>query len=113
MGLGYAGIGFSIGHDALHGAYSDNPKVNKWLGYSFPLIGVSDYMWKIKHNMKHHTYTNIIDHDDDIAVTALLRFSPNTPWRPIHRFQHFLVFIGYALQSLAMIFVGDFVKIKK
>ncbi len=28
MGIGMAGIGFSIAHDALHGAYSSNSKVN-------------------------------------------------------------------------------------
>lgn len=66
MGLGFAGVGFSIGHDALHGAYSSRHYVNRWLGYSFNLVGASDYMWKIKHNQKHHTYTNIYDHDDDL-----------------------------------------------
>ena len=29
MGLGMAGVGFSIMHDANHGAYSKNKKVNK------------------------------------------------------------------------------------
>ena len=27
MGIGMAGIGFSVTHDALHGAYSANPRV--------------------------------------------------------------------------------------
>ena len=29
MGLGMAGIGLSVMHDANHGAYSKNPRVNK------------------------------------------------------------------------------------
>ena len=33
MGFGMAGVGFSIMHDANHGAYSKNQNVNKYLGY--------------------------------------------------------------------------------
>jgi linoleoyl-CoA desaturase len=32
MGIGLAGIGFSVTHDALHGAYSANPRVNRLIG---------------------------------------------------------------------------------
>src|SRR3712207_3974683 len=39
MGVGLAGIGFAVSHDALHGAYSDNPTVNRLIGYSFDLMG--------------------------------------------------------------------------
>ena len=35
MGVGMAGIGFSVSHDALHGAYSSNKTLNKLLGYTF------------------------------------------------------------------------------
>src|SRR5208282_6670489 len=59
LGIGIAGVGFSVSHDALHGAYSDNPTVNYLLGLSFDLLGANSYMWKITHNLIHHTYTNI------------------------------------------------------
>ena len=37
IGVGIAGIGFSVAHDALHGAYSETPWVNGLLGYTFDL----------------------------------------------------------------------------
>ena len=41
MGVGMAGIGFSISHDALHGAYSAHPAVNRLLGFTFDLLGAN------------------------------------------------------------------------
>src|SRR5699024_3562035 len=77
MGIAMAGIGFSISHDALHGAYSSNKKVNQWLGYTFDLMGANGYIWKITHNVIHHTYTNIYEHDEDLEVAEFIRLSPN------------------------------------
>lgn len=65
-GLGMAGIGMSVMHDAIHGSYSKNKKINTFLGYSFNLIGGSAVIWKIQHNILHHTYTNIDEADDDL-----------------------------------------------
>src|SRR5690606_27737103 len=67
-GLGMAGIGMGIMHDAIHGSYSKNRKVNKYLGYTMNLIGANATVWKIQHNVLHHTYTNIQQADDDINV---------------------------------------------
>ena len=39
MAIGMAGIGFSITHDALHGAYSSNQHVNNFVGLFFDLGG--------------------------------------------------------------------------
>ena len=75
MGIGLAGIGFAISHDALHGAYSRNARVNELLGRTFDLLGANGYMWKITHNVIHHTYTNIDGIDEDLAVSPLLRLS--------------------------------------
>src|ERR1041385_4374410 len=47
MGVGVAGIGFAISPDALHGAYSANPRVNDLLGRTFDLLGANGYIWKI------------------------------------------------------------------
>src|ERR1700743_2326357 len=46
MGFALAGIGMSIMHDALHGGYSANRKVNNWLGYTLNLLGGSVVNWK-------------------------------------------------------------------
>src|SRR5210317_845568 len=76
-GLGMAGIGMGIMHDAIHGSYSNNRKINKLMGYTFNLIGANATVWKIQHNILHHTYTNIEHADDDINAPFFLRFSPH------------------------------------
>ncbi len=107
-GLGFAGIGFAVTHDALHGAYSDRPLVNAAIGRLFDLLGANGYMWKITHNVIHHTYTNIDGVDEDLTVSPLLRLSPGTPHRWIHRFQHVYAFLAYGLATIFWVFVKDF-----
>jgi fatty acid desaturase len=92
MGIGMAGIGFSVTHDALHGAYSANPRVNRLIGCFFDTLGANGYVWKITHNVIHHTYTNIRGYDEDLEVSPFIRLSPHTPFKPIHRFQHVFAF---------------------
>lgn len=108
MGIAYAGIGFSISHDALHGAYSSKPWVNKVLGWTFDAVGANGYMWKITHNMIHHTYTNIHGHDEDLEVAAFIRLSPHSPHKPIHRLQHILAFFAYSFATLFWVFGKDY-----
>jgi linoleoyl-CoA desaturase len=108
MGMGMAGIGFSVSHDALHGAYSSNKAVNKALGYSFDLLGANGYIWKITHNIVHHTYTNIHKHDEDLEVAEFIRLSPHAEYKPIHRVQHILAFAAYAFATLFWVFVKDY-----
>ena len=45
MGIGMAGIGFSVTHDALHGAYSASPRVNRLIGCFFDTLGANGYIW--------------------------------------------------------------------
>ncbi len=108
MGTGVAGIGFCVAHDALHDAYSSNRSVNRLLGLSFDLVGANGYMWKLTHNVIHHTYTNIQGVDDDLEVSPLLRLSPNAEWKPIHRFQHLYGFFAYSLSTMNWVFMKDY-----
>lgn len=108
MGIGFAGIGFAVTHDALHGAYSDRPKINAAIGWLFDLLGANGYMWKITHNVIHHTYTNIEGIDEDLTVSPLLRLSPTSPLLPIHRFQHYYAFLAYGFSTIFWVFVKDF-----
>src|SRR5512142_2477161 len=55
VALATAGIGFSIMHDANHGAYSRSARVNRWWGLALDLVGASSYLWRVKHNVHHHT----------------------------------------------------------
>ncbi|HUP88166.1 MAG TPA: acyl-CoA desaturase [Longimicrobiales bacterium] len=108
MGIGVAGVGFSIAHDALHGAYSSNRKVNAALGLMFDLNGANGYLWKITHNVIHHTYTNIQGIDEDLEVSPLLRLSPTSEHKPIHRFQHWYALLAYSFSTLFWVFVKDY-----
>lgn len=103
-------IGLNIAHDAIHGAYSSNKTTNKYLGILFNVIGANDYIWKITHNIIHHTYTNIPDHDEDINQIPILRLNPNQNLWWIHRFQHFYAFFLYTLSSISWVFMKDYVK---
>ncbi|MFK7951620.1 MAG: fatty acid desaturase [Ekhidna sp.] len=108
MGIGMAGIGFSVTHDALHGSYSSNSKINYAVGLFFDLVGANGYIWKITHNVIHHTYTNIHGHDEDLEVAEFIRLSPHTEHKPIHRFQHLLAFPAYSFATIFWVFVKDY-----
>ena len=111
--LGMSGIGMGIMHDALHGSYSKNRKVNKYMGYTMNLIGANADVWKIQHNVLHHTYTNIEDADDDINAPFFLRFSPHAKRYKIHRFQHLYIWFFYGLSTLSWVTVKDFVRMHR
>lgn len=113
MGIGVSGIGFAVQHDANHGAYSKHEWINKSLGFTLSLVGGSDYMWRIKHNIMHHTFTNIHGKDEDISVVQFLRLSPNAPYKPIHRFQHYFAWVVYSMLTLFWVFWTDFPKLKR
>jgi linoleoyl-CoA desaturase len=108
MGVGVAGIGFCVAHDSLHGAYSARPGVNRALGWSLDCVGGSSYLWKLTHNVIHHTYTNVHGLDEDLEVSALLRLSPHSKRHAIHRFQHLYGFLTYALATLNWVFLKDY-----
>ncbi len=92
-----AGIGFAIQHDANHGALSPKKWVNRIWSLALDMIGGNSYQWRIKHNVVHHTYTNVAHDmgDQDIQLPFVARFSPNQPRRWFHRFQHWYIWILY------------------
>ena len=108
MGLGKAGIGLSIMHDANHGAYSSRKRINKFLGYSMNLIGANAEIWKLQHNILHHTYTNIHGADDDIHTPKILRFSPYDKRYWIHRYQFLYVWFFYGISTLSWMTSKEF-----
>lgn len=110
MGLGLAGIGMSVMHDANHGAYSSNMFVNKLLGLTLNIVGADTKNWKTQHNVLHHTYTNIYNHDRDIDNKVIMRFSPEGEYQKAQRFQVFYVFFFYAIMSLYWTTVKDFIQ---
>jgi linoleoyl-CoA desaturase len=109
-GMGMAGIGMGVMHDAIHGSYSKSPLINKYLGYTMNLIGANANVWRIQHNVLHHSYTNIDHGDDDINAPFFLRFSPHAKRYWIHRFQYLYIWFFYGLSTISWITTKDFVR---
>ncbi|MBP7245467.1 MAG: fatty acid desaturase, partial [Bacteroidia bacterium] len=110
MGLTFASIGFNVMHDGAHDSYSTNKSVNKLMSYSLNLMGGSSFMWKVKHNIVHHTFTNIEGVDDDIDVKPFMRVNEQQERYWFHRFQHVYWFLLYGATYFMWIFWMDFHK---
>jgi linoleoyl-CoA desaturase len=110
LGIVLASIGFNVMHDACHGSYSSRQWVNGVMGLSLNALGGNAFIWKFKHNIIHHTYTNVDGIDDDIAKSPVMRHCPSQKWVPAHRFQHIYMFLVYALSSFLWALMLDFGK---
>lgn len=110
MGGLTAAIGFNVMHDGGHGSFSKSKFWNKVAAYSVNLLGASGIMWKNKHNIVHHTYTNIDGVDDDIEIKPMLRMCVTQKKYIIHRYQHIYVWFLYTLLLIVWVFVGDYRK---
>lgn len=110
MGFALAGVGMSIMHDANHGAYSSNKTVNSLLGHTLNLCGGAVFNWKIQHNVLHHTYTNIVELDDDIDDKLVMRFNPHSKVKWYHKFQVVYAFAFYGILTLYWALLKDFVQ---
>jgi linoleoyl-CoA desaturase len=113
MGFGIAGIGLSVMHDANHGAYSNKSWVNNLVGYSLNVIGAGAFNWKVQHNVLHHTYTNIHDVDEDISPRGILRMSPHSGYKAIHKFQHLYAWFFYGLMTIVWVIHKDFARLTR
>ncbi|MFT4062676.1 MAG: acyl-CoA desaturase [Edaphocola sp.] len=110
LGMALAGIGFDVMHDALHGSYSSKKWVNDLLGLSLNALGGNAFFWKQKHNIVHHTYTNVDGVDDDIAQSPFIRMCTTQKWVPAHKVQHLYVPFLYMLSSFFWVFFSDMSK---
>lgn len=110
MGIFVAGVGMSVMHDAIHGAFSKKQKINDLVGYSLNLLGASISNWKLQHNLLHHTYTNIVSHDEDIKPRVGLKFNPNIKTKNVHRFQFVYAFFFYGIITLYWVVAKDLVQ---
>jgi linoleoyl-CoA desaturase len=99
--LGTILIGFCVQHDANHGAYFRTRRSNHLLGWtSDALLGFSSYAWRVKHNVAHHTYTNVDEYDDDISQTPFVRLAPTQGQRSWYRLQHIYIWPLYCMMLL-------------
>ncbi len=110
LGFTFASIGFNVMHDANHGSYSRKKWVNNLMGLTANCLGINAFIWKQKHNIIHHTYTNVDGVDDDIAKMPILRHCPSQKFLKIHKYQYLYCLPLYGLTSLLWTFVTDFMK---
>ncbi len=112
-GFGMAGIGMGIMHDANHSSFSKYPFINKMMANSIYLVGASKEIWRIQHNVLHHSFTNIEGYDDDINPPSVLRFTQNQKKRKIHKFQHLYAWLVYGLTTLSWATSKDYLHLKQ
>lgn len=110
LGLNFAAIGFNVMHDGSHGSYSSKRWVNEMMGFSLNLMGGNSFFWNQKHNVSHHSFTNIEGADEDIDIAPFMRVNDYQPKYWIHKFQHIYFFLLYCLTYVVWIFYQDFVK---
>jgi linoleoyl-CoA desaturase len=109
-GVAMAGVGMSVMHDSIHGAFSANPRINEILGYTLVLLGGAVSNWKYQHNNLHHTFTNITHYDDDIGDKPGLHLSPHTEVKLSHRYQWLHAILIYSLTTLYWATGKDFMQ---
>ncbi len=107
LGFLQALVGFNIMHDACHDAFSTKKNINFFFGLSMNALGSDAFMWRQKHNVVHHTYTNVEGVDDDIAKSPLLRMCPQQPRYGAHRFQHLYLSFLYGISTLFWVLLKD------
>jgi linoleoyl-CoA desaturase len=108
LALAAAAIGMDIQHDGSHGGYSNSKLVNGLAALTLDIIGGSSYLWRWKHNVLHHSFTNIDGADDDIDVGPLARLAPEQPHYRLHKFQHFYMWPLYGFVALKWHLVDDY-----
>jgi len=108
--MAIASVGFNVTHDANHGGYSDNPRLNRLLSLSAEMLGMSGFRWRTKHNVWHHTYTNIAGFDDDVETYGLMRLTPRASWKPLFRAQAWYFPVVYSLIGFDFI-IRDFMMV--
>lgn len=113
MALGLSGIGLNVMHDANHGAFSKHKWVNNVVSKTLDLVGGSSTMWRIQHNVLHHSFTNISGLDEDIEAPGILRFSPDRPLKKIHRLQFIYAWFFYGLMTLFWMTAKDWMALAR
>lgn len=110
LGVIVASIGFNVMHDGGHGSFSEKRSVNKLASWSASMLGVSQFMWNMKHNVIHHTYTNVDGVDDDIEIGMMMRMAPTQEKLKFHKFQHIYFGFLYAQMYVFWVFYSDYNK---
>ncbi|RUM70515.1 MAG: hypothetical protein DSZ09_04290 [Sulfurovum sp.] len=96
-----------VSHDILHTQYFKSKSLSKKLSYPFSalILSNSSSWWDFKHNVRHHTYCNIIEKDEDIRALdgAFTHQKGNKPFLKKHKY---IIFWG-ALFFMFPAFIGQ------
>lgn len=108
IGLSGVMIVFNLVHDASHQAISKNKLINRSICFIGDLVGINTHIWDIRHNLQHHTFTNILGGDLIIESIPLIRLSPQQPYKYFHKYQLFYAPFLYMFYSFYWMFIIDF-----
>lgn len=110
FGANLAFIGFNLMHGAAHGSFSKHKWLNSLGAYTLNMMGGTTYFWKLKHNINHHTYTNIAGMDGDIDPKPFMRFHEHQELKGYHKYQHIYFPFLYSLSYISWVFIDDFTR---
>ncbi len=110
LGAITAAIGFNVMHDGAHGSFSKYAWLNDLASMSLSFLGADVFMWKTKHNVVHHAYTNIDGIDDDIDAKPFLRLCATQKYYKIHKFQYLYFWVTYCFLYFYWVFFSDYDK---
>ena len=110
LGCVISAIGFNVMHDGGHGSFSKSRFVNRMAAFSLNILGGNSFIWNTKHNIIHHSYTNVDGVDDDIDIQPFMRMSSNQKRLKMHKYQHVYFWGLYAMLYILWIFILDYNK---
>jgi len=114
IGLSGMLLAYNVSHDACHGTFSKNPKINYLLYHvSFNMQGTNAYLWKIRHISSHHIFPNVDGCDADIDLNPMIRLSPQHPIRRHQRYQHIYALLLYCIYTLHWFIFKDVLYLSK
>jgi linoleoyl-CoA desaturase len=110
LGCVISAIGFNVMHDGGHGSFSKSKIINRMAALSLNVLGGNSFIWHNKHNLIHHSYTNVDGVDDDIDIQPFMRMSSNQKRLKMHKYQHVYFWGLYAMLYILWIFLLDYNK---
>ena len=113
MGLTAVMSVFNIVHDASHNVLFKNPKHNRLAAYLGDIMGMNSYIWDIRHNIQHHTFTNVVGGDVLLDNIPFIRVCPQQKKLAMHKYQTWYVVLLYMLYSIFWIFFIDLSMFRK
>ncbi len=97
-----------IVHEAVHNSAFHKTSHNQNLLRVFDCIGGNSYIFKRRHLISHHSYSNIMGWDTDIEQSGPIRLAAHAQKKTYHRYQHIYAFFLYPLYVFNWLVVRDF-----